>query len=168
MSRQGKGGVSRWVAVVAVLAATLMVAGGVALGKPPGDTPGAQALSATYFARVGWNGQEWVLVESRGVTSVAPDPVDPTASVFLLTFDNPVDTCAWTASANPFFGGPPDGWGPILVGLIWDNTLPADDQEPPANVLQVMITDANSNVPTLPFLDEPEAVGQTISVVSHC
>jgi hypothetical protein len=73
---------------------------------------GSQAQSATYFARISDNGTQ------------------------------PIDQRAWTASVNPFFGGPPGGWGELLVQLTWDNTLPPEGQTPDPYKLFVLPTDA--------------------------
>jgi hypothetical protein len=104
-----------------------------------------------------------VLVASRGVASVRVEEYAPLRGHYYVTFQNPVDECGWTVSVNPFYGGPPGGFGETLVGLDWDNTLPPQDQTPNPYVLRVTMTDSNGD----PLLS-PGSLADTITVVAHC
>jgi hypothetical protein len=162
-------GLGTTLAIAIVAAALLVVGGGVAEGKPPPDSPGSQAKAATYFARFGDNGTEAVLVAGNGVVSVSRQPVDQFGNQqgWVVEFAEPIDQCAWTASINPFFGGPPAGWGPIQVGLTWDNTVvPPENQTPDPYVLRVLTSDGNSNWPGYP--PTPGPVLETYSVNVAC
>ena len=165
MSRSERGSAVRWAAVVAALAASVTAIAGAALAKPPGGTPG---LASTYFARVGFDGTQAVLVEGKGIDSVYGGPAY--SGRFFVTFTEPVDQCAWTASINPFFGGPPSGWGEIVVGPDWDNTVePPENQTPDPNVLRVLMTDGNGDPATFrEETPEPQPVLQTFTVVANC
>lgn len=162
---------TRWTAVITLVVAAGLVAGGVALAKPPGDTPGGQANAATYFARVGDDGTQAVLVASRGVTSVSLAGTTDYPE-YLVTFANPVATCGWTVSLNPSYGGPPQGFGPALVGLTWDNTVdPFWDQTPDPNVLRVKLlySDGVSQYRMGDPESPPEVnVLDTFTVVANC
>lgn len=155
-------------AVITLAAAAAVVSGGVAFAAPPDNNPSSsRAPAATYFARVGDDGTQAVLVAGQGVASVSRDENDQ----YFVTFDNPVDTCSWTASINPWWGGPPSGWGPIVVGLNWDNTVdPPENQTPDPHVLRVWVSDGENNRVLIdgPATSEPHALLATFSVTATC
>ena len=125
----------------------------------------APAVQHAYFARVGHDGTDAVLVAGRGVDSVE---YDDAGGDYVVTFDAPVEACAWTASINPFFGGPPTGWNEIVVGPTWDNTVvPPQDQTPDPHELRVLITDGENN-PAGTGTDPATAHLQTFTVVVNC
>jgi hypothetical protein len=115
-----------------------LTGGDIANNSLTGADINESTLALGSFARVGDDGTQAVLVASRGVTSVS---LSGTTSwpEYLITFDDPVATCGWTVSINPFFGGPPNGYGVPTVGLNWDNTQP-ETQVPDPHVLRVKLT----------------------------
>ena len=149
-------------AVVAAVGAVLMV-GNFAGAKPPADSPGAQVQAETYFARFGDNGTAAELVAGRGVVSVSLETAPDWDGFYLVEFAQPVDQCAWTATLNPFFGGPTD----IKVGLTWDNTVvPPENQTPDPSILRVGVSNADGS-PVPPPIPGP-AYLNTISVSVTC
>jgi hypothetical protein len=130
----------------------------------PVGPPGPAAPGATYFARVGDDGTSAALVASRGVQSVAFRSV---WEGYLVTFAQPVTGCGWTVSMNPAVGGPPDGWGEVLVGLDYSNADP--DLVPDATQLRVVLTDGTGQA--IRIDSEPwggAQYPQTFTVVAHC